>query len=61
MTGQMESILKIDRKPEAADIFRLLDEMTPEEQQKMFAFIQGVIFAKGVEGKQTQTATTQPV
>lgn len=60
MAEQMEILLKTERKPEAVEVLQLLDEMTPVEQQEMLVFIQGVRFAKSLDGKRT-VAVTQPV
>lgn len=57
MAEQMEILLKTERKPEAEEVLRLLDEMTPAEQQKILVFMQGVKFAKGMERK----TAAQPV
>ena len=54
----MEILLKTDRKPEAAEVLKLLEEMTPAEQQEMLVFMQGVRFAKGMERKQTAAVQT---
>lgn len=51
MAEQMEILLKTERKPEAEEVLRLLDEMTPAEQQKILVFMQGVKFARGMERK----------
>ena len=60
MAEQIEISLKTERKPEAEEVLQLLDEMSPAEQQKFLVFMQGVIFAKGLERKRTD-ATAQPV
>lgn len=48
MEGQMEILLKSEKKLEAEAVLRLLDEMTTAEQEKVLVFMQGVIFAKGL-------------
>ena len=58
MAEQMEILLKTDRKPEAAEVLKLLEEMTPAEQQEMLVFMQGVRFAKGMERKQPAAVQT---
>ena len=58
MAEQMEILLKTDRKPEAAEVLKLLEEMTPAEQQEMLVFMQGVRFAKGMERKKTAAVQT---
>ena len=57
MAEQMEILLKTDRKPEAAEVLELLEEMTPAEQQEMLVFMQGVRFAKGMEKKKPKAKT----
>lgn len=59
MAEQMEILLKTERKPEAAAVLQLLDEMTQAEQQEMLVFMQGVRFAKGLERK--KAAAAKPV
>lgn len=60
MAHQMEILLKTEKKPEAEEVLRLLEEMTTAEQQEMLVFMQGVRFAKGMERK-TTVAVAQPV
>lgn len=57
MAEQMEILLKTERKPEAAEVLKMLAEMTPAEQKEMLVFMQGVRFAKGLERK----TAAQPV
>lgn len=55
MAKQMEILLKTERKPEAETVLQLLDGMTPTEQQEFLIFMQGVRFAKSMEGKVVAT------
>jgi hypothetical protein len=57
MAEQMEILLKTERKPEAAEVLQLLNEMSPAEQREMLTFMQGMRFAKVMERK----AAAQPV
>lgn len=54
MAEQMEVLLKADRKPEEEKILGFLGEMSQAEQEKMLVFMQGVRFAKGMEGRGAQ-------
>lgn len=60
MAEQMEILLKAEKKTEAEEVLRLLDEMTQAEQEKMLVFMQGVKFAKGL-GVKTIVPATQTV
>ncbi len=48
MEGQMEILLKTEKKPEVEAVLQLLEEMTTEEQEKMLVFVQALRFAKGL-------------
>ena len=51
MAEQMEILLKTDRKPEAEEVLRLLEEMTPTEQQEMLIFMKAARWVREMDRK----------
>lgn len=56
MAGQMEIMMKAERKAEVLEVMRLLGEMNTEEQKEMLVFMQGMRFEKEKGSLTSRTA-----
>ncbi len=57
MEKEMEIMLATEKKQEAEELMKFLDELTPKEKKDFLVFMQGIRFAKGMTKKtDSQTA-----
>lgn len=51
-----ETILREDQKSEATELMSFLEELTPDEKREFLGYMRGVMFVKGMDRKEKQTA-----
>ncbi len=49
MAGQTETLLQRDSKPETEIAANYLDRLSVNDQKEMLAFMQGMLFARGID------------
>ncbi len=49
----METMLNKENQPEVEEMVKFLKELNDEEKREMHSFIQGIKFAKKMNGKET--------
>lgn len=59
MTGQIETMLQKERKPETEAAASYLDRLPVKDQKEMLVFMQGMLFARGLDGHGETAATAQ--
>lgn len=50
MTGQTETLLHRESKPEMEVAANYLDRLPVNDQKEMLVFMQGMLFARGIDG-----------
>ena len=51
-----ETILREDQKSEATELMNFLNELTADEKREFLGYMRGVMFIKGMDRKEKQTA-----
>lgn len=59
--AQTVILANAERKQETAKIIYLLNQLTLKEQEKIFAFVQGIVFAKNYETEKETKEIVQQI